>query len=112
VRGHTFRTTVAAYGTQYFVPLNREHRIAAGVEAGETVTVYVELDDEPRVVDVPGDFARALKSARQRSYFDTLSYSHQREYVEWITSAKRSETRTRRIARAVDMLAERRPSPR
>jgi Domain of unknown function (DUF1905) len=44
VRGYTFRTTVAAYGTQYFVPLSREHRTAAGVEAGEKVTVYLERD--------------------------------------------------------------------
>jgi hypothetical protein len=111
VAGHTFRTTVAAYSTGFFIPLNRENRTRAGVEAGETVTVSIEIDDEPRVVDVPDDFAQALRARRLRAGFDKLSYSHQREYVQWITSAKRADTRERRIAKATEMLAADQQSP-
>ena len=41
-----------------------------------------------------------------QQFFDTLSYSHRRAYVDWITSAKKSETRERRVGQAVVMLAE------
>lgn len=54
---------------------------------------------------VPPDFAKAL-TGRPKAMFAKLSPSHRREYVEWITSAKREETRKRRIATAVAWIAE------
>ena len=111
VGGHTYRTTVAAYGNQFFVPLNRENRTAAGVKAGDTVAVSIEIDDAIRIVEVPDDFAKAMKT-KQRTFFDSLSFSHQREYVQWIASAKRADTRARRVERAIEMLSEQRTSPR
>ena len=53
----------------------------------------MELDEEPRVVDVPEDFGRALAAESQaQAAFDQLSYTHRKEYVDWITSATRGET--------------------
>jgi len=58
-------------------------------------------------VAVPDDLAAALKrSAKARRAFESFSPSHKREYVEWITEAKRDATRARRIAQAIDWLAE------
>jgi len=58
-------------------------------------------------VDVPEDLAAALKkNAKARATFEGFSPSHRREYVEWITEAKREETRARRIAQAVEWMAE------
>ena len=105
VGAHTFRTTVAVYGNQFFVPLNRENRTKAGVSAGESVRVAIAADNAPRVVDVPADLAKALRAARLRPAFDKLSYSHQREYVQWIEDAKRADTRARRIAKTVEQLS-------
>ena len=48
-------------GGRYLIGVSAEHREHAGVAAGDTVDVVVELDTEPRVVAVPPDFARALK---------------------------------------------------
>jgi hypothetical protein len=45
---HSYRTTVAAMGGRYLVPLADEHREASGVRAGDYITVDIELDDEPR----------------------------------------------------------------
>ena len=100
VGGHTFRSTVAVYGDDFYLPLNAANREAAGVAAGDAVDVTIELDEEPRVVEVPDDLAAALAadSGRARRRSIGLSYSHQREYVEWIDEAKRAETRARRIA--------------
>lgn len=58
-------------------------------------------------VAAPPDLLAALKKNKAaREAFDGFSYSHRKEYVEWITEAKRDETRARRIAQAVEMMAE------
>jgi uncharacterized protein YdeI (YjbR/CyaY-like superfamily) len=55
----------------------------------------------------PPDLRQALKAnAKARAAFDGFPPSHKREYVEWISSAKRDETRRRRIEAAVEMLAD------
>jgi uncharacterized protein YdeI (YjbR/CyaY-like superfamily) len=56
---------------------------------------------------VPPAFAAALDEApAARATFDAFAPSHRREYVEWIADAKREETRDKRIAQAVEWLAE------
>ena len=60
VGGHTYRSTIAAYGDLYMLPLSAENRTAAGVQAGDIVAVTLELDTEPRTVDIPADLAAAL----------------------------------------------------
>lgn len=107
VGAHTYRTTVAPMAGKFYVPLSAENRDAAGVQAGDDVEVEIDLDTEPRVMEAPDDLAQALSLDDQaREFFDTLSYSHRRAYVDWITSAKKPETRERRIGQAVEMLAE------
>jgi uncharacterized protein YdeI (YjbR/CyaY-like superfamily) len=59
---------------------------------------------------VPGDLAAALKMKKAASAtFERLSPSHRKEYIEWITEAKRDETRQRRLATALEWLAEGKP---
>lgn len=56
---------------------------------------------------VPPPFAAALDAVpAARVAFDAFAPSHRREYVEWITDAKRAETQVKRIAQAVEWLAE------
>lgn len=105
IGGHTYRSTVAVYGGRYFVPLNRQNREAAGVAAGEKVTVELEADTEERTVELPEALRAALDGDEAaRAAFDSLSYSHRKEYADWILEAKREETRQRRIAKALDRL--------
>ncbi len=106
IGGHTYRSTVAVYGDRYMLPLNATSRSEAGVEAGDTVTVEVELDTAERVVDVPDDLAVALaETPGARPAFDSLSYSKQRERVVSVESAKREDTRKKRIAKIVGELS-------
>lgn len=61
-------------------------------------------------VEVPADLERALaKNARARKAFDGFSPSHRREYVEWIQEARREETRAKRLATAIEWMAEGKP---
>jgi hypothetical protein len=107
VNGFTFRTTIAPMGGRFLLGLNREVRERAGVAAGQTLAVELERDEEPRVVDVPADFGRALSAdPGAREAFDGLSHTHRKEYVRWIESAKRDETRRRRLDKAVELLRE------
>jgi Bacteriocin-protection, YdeI or OmpD-Associated/Domain of unknown function (DUF1905) len=110
VNGETLRTTIAVYGAQSFVGFNAEFRAVAKIEAGDEVTLKIELDDEPRTVELPDELIEAL-GADERAFFDTLSYTHRREYAEWISSAVKAETRTRRAQRAKQMLGDHQQSP-
>jgi hypothetical protein len=103
IRDHTFRTTVAVYGGQPMIGVNKQHRAAAGVDVGDTFDVVVALDGAPRVVEVPADLAEALADdTAAQAAFDKMSYTHRREYVEWIAEAKRPATRARRVAETVE----------
>lgn len=107
LKSYTYRSTVAAYGDVYMLPLNKEHRAAAGVEAGDEVDVTLELDTEPRIVEVPEDLAAALaEKAGATAAFDDLSYTMRKEYVRQVNEAKAQETRERRIAGIVAKLGD------
>ena len=107
VGGHTYRSTVAPRGGRFMIPLSAERRAAAGVAAGDVVEVDIEIDTEPRVVEVPADLAAALDAdpaARRR--FDGMSYSHRLQHVLAVTDAKTEATRERRVAGVVSAMSE------
>jgi hypothetical protein len=108
INGHTYRSTVAAYGNVYMIPVSAEHREKAGVSAGEMLDVELELDTDPREVTAPPDFAAALERDQQaQQFYDGLSYSNKRRIVLSIEDAKTPETRQRRIDKAINALHER-----
>ena len=107
INGHTYRSTVAAYGDVSMLPLSAENREAAGVKAGDEIDVELELDTAPRVVEVPDDFAAAIAAdPAAAAFWPTLSYSNQRWHVLSIEGAKAAETRQRRIEKSVSLLRE------
>ncbi|HEX8719154.1 MAG TPA: YdeI/OmpD-associated family protein [Pyrinomonadaceae bacterium] len=113
VNGAPFRSSLFNMGGGYFFVVNRRMREAAGVRGGETVPVTVERDTEPRVVNPPPDFARALESNKEaHAAWGELSYTHRREHVEHIEGAKKPETRQRRIEKSIALLAAGRREPR
>ena len=100
---YTYRSTVAVMRGDFMIPLSAEHRAAAGLAAGDEVDVDLKLDEEPRVVAVPPDFAEAMNTETHRR-FDALSYSRQRQHVLAIEGARTPGTRQRRITKALDEL--------
>jgi antitoxin component of MazEF toxin-antitoxin module len=102
VNGYTYRNTVAVFGDVFMVGVSQEHRAAAGLEAGDQVEVTLELDLEPRTVEVPDDLRAALsEKAGAIEKFDALAFSRRKEFVRQVEDAKTQETRERRIARIV-----------
>jgi hypothetical protein len=105
--GHSYRSTVASRDGSFLIGVSAENRKLAGVEAGDEVEVELELDTAPRTVTVSPDFALALEADKKaKDFFDGLSHSQKRWYVEPIEQAKKPETRERRIEKAVAMLRE------
>ena len=102
----TYRSTVAAYGDVFMLPLSQDRHEAAGVQAGDTVEVTLELDTEPRTVEVPDSLATVLEENNLGPIFDGLAPSMRKEYVRQVESAKAEETRQRRIAKIVAALQE------
>ena len=82
LNGYTYRSTVAPYaGDVFMLPVNAEHRAAAGLKAGDQVEVTLELDVEPRTVVVPDDLMAALDTAGATAPFAALALSKRKEHV-------------------------------
>jgi uncharacterized protein YdeI (YjbR/CyaY-like superfamily) len=91
------------------MPFSSEHRAASGLAGGDEIEVDLVADDEPREVEVPLDLASALAAAPEAAaFFAGLSYTNRRTYVLWVEEAKKPETRSARVAKAVAMCSEHR----
>lgn len=107
VNGHTYRSTATAVGGECRVVFPRAERIVSGARAGDTIEVTLTLDDGHRDIDLHPDFDAALRRENLREFFETMSYSHRREYARSVTDAKADETRQRRIAAALAKIRDR-----
>jgi len=105
INGAEYRGSVFSMGDKYMMAVPKVFRHAAGIKAGETVTVTIEKDTEKRAVELPADLAAALKENGLTDVFAKMSYTHQKEYVLAINEAKKEETRVRRIAKTIEMLS-------
>ncbi|WP_454808986.1 YdeI/OmpD-associated family protein [Paenarthrobacter nitroguajacolicus] len=102
INGRSYRSSIAVMGGKYMVGVSSANRELTGAAAGDTVDVGLEVDTEPRVVELPADLAAALEAEPEaKAFYGTLNYSSQRRYVEPIGDAKTEETRARRIAKVV-----------
>ncbi len=109
VAGTAYRSSLMKSAGRYHLGVHKATLAAAGVEAGDTVAIEIERDDEPLPEDtVPPALARALrKDALARRVWQSLAPSHRREHVRAINEAKREETRQARIDRTLQMLRTR-----
>jgi hypothetical protein len=107
INGHTWRSRVAIMRGRYLLGLSNANRQAAGVVTGDKVEVDVELDTKPRIVAEPADLARALDADPvARRVFDGLAYGRKLQHVRAMESAKKPETRKRRIEKTIATLRE------
>jgi len=75
--------------------------------------IFDYIDAKSKTIRLPDDLAAALKkNKKQETYFNTLSFTNKKEYVEWIVTAKREETRTQRVKETIDKLGKEWKNPR
>ena len=103
--GHTWRSKVATMGDRLLVGVSAEIRSITGVKGNETHEVELPLDDQPRVVEAPGDLQAALDADPVAlAAWNRLAPSHKKAHVTAIEGAKTPETRLRRVQKAIEML--------
>ncbi len=108
IEGVLYRGILTRMGTEcHLLVILKSIREQIGKSFGDEVKITVELDTEPRVLEVPKDLLKELKKDKDaQAFFDQLAHTHRREYVLWIEEAKKEETRARRILRAIEMLKQ------
>lgn len=106
IEGVAYRGILTRMGTErHILIVLKEIRAQIGKTFGDEVTISVEPDTEPRLIEVPAELKKAFKTEKEaKALFEKLSYTHRREYVMWINEAKREETRRNRIAKTIEML--------
>jgi hypothetical protein len=111
IAGIAYRGSLMPMGDgTYCLGVLKSIQAAAGVGQGDTISVELALDTEPRVVEVPADLAAALgRDKRSAARWDALSYTDKKEISGGLLEAKRPETRERRLAAALARL--RAPAP-
>ena len=107
VNGYEYRNTVGVMGGRHMISISAAVRKDTGLKAGDPIHVVLTLADRPREVTVPDDLAAALSAdPAAEAFFLKLSGSLQRYHVDNINAAKTTETRQRRIVKAVTLLRE------
>lgn len=111
--GHPYRGIAANMGTGcHILIVRKDVRAAIGKDVGDRIDVDLERDTEERTIDVPEPLQKALTtSAAAKKFFDSLSYTNRKEYCNWITSAKREETRTNRLQATLEKLKAGKKNP-
>lgn len=103
--GVEYRGSLMKYGfPQHFLGIEKAIREQIGKSPGAIVSVELWKDEEERVVEIPAEFLKLLKHEKILSIFESLSFTHRKEYCRWMTEAKKQETRLARLSKAVDIL--------
>jgi hypothetical protein len=107
MNGFAFRSSIFPDGKGGHTMMVNKAMMQGGKAAqGDTVAMEMQQDTKPRTIMVPKDFKTALAgNAKASKTFEAFSPSHRRAYVDWITQAKRAETRESRIDSAIKMIA-------
>jgi hypothetical protein len=109
VGGKSTRTTIVpAGGGKYRMQINTAQRKAARVDWGDAVSVELRIDLASRTVPLPPDLRAAMaKHPKARKGFDEMPPGHRRQFLMWVASGKRPQTRQKHLDRAIDHLIER-----
>ena len=104
INGAPVRGTLGVFGQEYFLRLGKAWMQDSGIARGAQVTVSLSLEG-PQEGNLAADILKALSSnAKAKTFFDGLPTFYRKNFIRWIESAKREETRARRIDEMLDLL--------
>lgn len=106
--GIPYRGTLVRMGSpDHILIVRKDIRAKIDKSPGDVIEVKLLEDTEPRVVVVPDDFQVLLDEHEAvKAFYEKLSYTHQKEYIQWIEGAKKEATRIRRMNKAIEMMRE------
>ena len=106
INGIAVRGTLGALGQDYFLRLGAAWMRDSGIELGTNVSVRLSLEG-PQESNVASDIAKALSDNKKaKTFFDGLPTFYRKNFIRWIESAKREETRVKRISEMMKLLEE------
>lgn len=91
---------------QHMLGILEAIRKQIGKDPGDTIEVVVWKDETERTVAIPAPFEALMRKEGLLSFFEQLSYTHRKEYCRWVTEAKKEETRSKRQAKAIEILKQ------
>lgn len=104
----SFDTTWSAFGSRIATEADRNRE-----QKPKAREISQWIDPEKKVVRLPDDLAAALRRhAKEAEFFNSLSFTNRKEYVEWIVTAKRPETRLARVNGSIERLGKSWKNPR
>jgi hypothetical protein len=105
--GHAYRGVLANMGLGcHQIGVRKDVRKAIGKGVGDKVFVTLERDLEERIVNVPEELQKLFaENLKAKAFYDSLSFTNRKEYALWISSAKRPETRKRRLKQILEKLS-------
>lgn len=106
--GHEYRGSLVKMGTScHCLGISKEIRNIINKQASDIVHVVLTKDNLSRTIEIPDDFIKELdKNNIANVFFKRLSYTNQKEYVRWISTCKKSETRLKRVKESILMLSK------
>lgn len=104
--GVEYRGSIVKMGLPcYMIGITKEIRSKIGKTYGDIISVELERDEEERIIELPIEFKEKLvQNSDAYKFYESLSYSQKRKYFQWITSAKKEETKIKRIEEAIKKL--------
>jgi hypothetical protein len=105
VNGVTLPLRLARMGGENMIGFSKAARDKAGLTIGTAYPVEIAAEEAPRTVEVPDDLTAALTADPEaKAAFEAMAFSHRKEFVRWVTEAKREATRNQRITKTIEML--------
>lgn len=99
-------------GDCHRIGVRKDIRLAIGKKIGDTVHVTLERATTERILEIPKELeALFFQNKKAHAFFGTLSFTNRKEYVVWITSAKRPETQSSRLQLVLKKLREGKRNP-
>lgn len=89
----------------YIIGITKEIRNKIKKTYGDIISVELEEDKEERIIELPEEFKEKLEANKKAyKFYEALSYSQKRKYFQMITSAKKEETKIKRMNEAIEKL--------
>lgn len=110
--GVPFTGSLIPYGQpQHMLHVPKAIQQQTGKSIGDQIDVELWKDESIRTLEVPESFRALLEREGVLDFFESLSFTHRREYVRWATEAKTDATREQRLAKSVDMMRQKIRTP-
>jgi hypothetical protein len=112
IGGVPYTGSLIRYGLpQHMLHVSKAIRQQTGKDIGDLIEVELWKDEEPRILETPADFKALMQQQGVLPFFESLSYTHRKEYIRWIAEAKTESTKSKRLTKAIEKLKQQVKTP-